>query len=355
MPTGQQQVTLVPKDFTDLTVDNVSGFTAVTWSSRTTDDVNPTFAQASALAEAAEELVKAAEPHYCSNTYVGRVYYKDVARGNVSQAAYRRWPTCGRISTTRVNLGNRGISEIVYRDPNGKAVYLTRAAITGAASYATAGYVRNRTDVRFNKTPDAVAGTFAIQNVTFTSSTSVQTRSTTIAAATGGTGVITYRLISPPSGVTLNGRVLSFAPAARGTLSVTVRATWTSGTSTAHLDRTAVYTVPRSSAARAGRFVLAAKSVNRGATTQTVTIEAASGGTGTISYTLRTAPAGISLSGRTLSVPSSIVSGAHTIVVRATWTTTEHTWTLGGRTAAVDATINVVNQARTAAGYGWFL
>ena len=324
MPTGQQAV-LVPKQFSELTASDVSGFREATWTSQPPKGVNPTFTPGTQAAGSAQDLIRAADSHWCSNQYSGRFYYKFVPRGRGVLGSDNPWLICGSRDPLGNEAGNSTISELVYRNGSGQAIYISRTSNIPATSYANAGYTQNTTDTRFNKIAPAATGVFNPQPVTFTSSTSVQTRTTTIAAATGGTGAITYSLQSPPTGVTLNGRVLSFAPAASGTLSVIIRATWTSGTTTAHLDRTVVYTVPRSAAARAGRFVVSTKNVDKSNAAQTVTIEAASGGTGTISYELRTAPAGITLSGRVLTIPASVVSARYNIVVRAIWTTTEST------------------------------
>ena len=177
--------------------------------------------------------------------------------------------------------------------------------------------------------PPAATGTFTFGNRTLARVRSDATASFTFTAASGGTGAISYSLVSPPTGVTLSGRTISIAPPNVGGVSVTVRATWTSGSSTAHLDRTATITVPRSTAPSTGAFAISNKTLNLGSSDSgTVTIEAATGGVGTVTYSLLSPPLGITMSGRVITVAGTVPESAPSLTVRATWTTVEGTVSL---------------------------
>ena len=183
----------------------------------------------------------------------------------------------------------------------------------------------------------AATGSFTLQSVTFGRQRSDATVRRTFAAATGGFGSVTYSLVGSPAGVSLSGRQLSFA-ASVTRVSVTVRATWTSGSTTAHLDSTATFTIPRSQAPATGTFRVQGPTLNlTHNAVGTFTLDAATGGTGTITYALVSPPAGISLSGRTVTVAQSVATGSYSLSARATWTTVEGSRSL---TAAFTLTVN---------------
>ena len=173
----------------------------------------------------------------------------------------------------------------------------------------------------------ALTGTWNVPpTITFNTQSSSRTVRYTLPAATGGRGTISYSLVSPPAGVSLSGRQISFAPAASGAVSVTSRATWTHGSSTANLDRTTTFNIPRTQAPARGVFRVTDKAVELEVNTAgSVSIEAATSGRGTITYTLDSPPAGITLSGTTLSIAASLAAGSYNLTARAIWTTGEGT------------------------------
>ena len=197
--------------------------------------------------------------------------------------------------------------------------------------------------------PPAATGTFSFPNRTLTTSSSTQTRSFTFTAASGGTGTISYSLRTPPTGVTLSGRTISIAPPNTGAVTITVRATWTSGSSTAHLDRTATINVPRTQAPLTGSFNINNQTLRLGTSDAgTYTFGAASGGTGTITYALLVPPSGVTLSGRTITVAGTVPEQVLSLTVRATWTTVEGT-------AFLDASFTItVDRPEPAAAVGTF-
>ena len=181
----------------------------------------------------------------------------------------------------------------------------------------------NLTIKRTEVLPDAATGTFnnQSQNVSGTSSQVFNRRFT---AASGGTGTISYSLRTPPAGVTLSGTTLTLAASITGTVRITVRATWTSGTTTAHLDRVITITITRTQAPTTGAFTINNQTLRLGDNVQgTYQFPAAIGGTGTVTYSLLSPPTGITLSGRTITVAASVPEQAISLTVRATWTTVE--------------------------------
>ena len=227
---------------------------------------------------------------------------------------------------------------VAIRDRNGHVrAWRMKSGLTAAQSASFAGAYDKLTDAQIRTefglsggqpaTPDAATGTFTnqTQNVSATSSQVLSRRFT---PASGGTGTITYQLRRPhAAGITLTGTTLSIPASVSGTQAITIRATWTSGTSTAFLDRVITLNITRSQAPVAGTFSPSAKSVTTTPTgTGSVTVDAATGGTGAITYQLRRPHAtGLSLSGRTLSFAANTPAGTHSITIRAIWTTVEGT------------------------------
>ena len=172
----------------------------------------------------------------------------------------------------------------------------------------------------------AVVGTFSPTNKTLSLSSSAS-GTFTVEAASGGTGTISYSLVSPPAGITMSGRVVTVAgnAAASNNIAITVRATWTLGSETATLDRTITLTLNRTLAPQAGTFSVGTQTLratwNGGAT---ATLPAATGGTGSVNYTLVTPPSGITLAAnRVLTLSNTLPAGNYSVTARATWTTVE--------------------------------
>ena len=205
-------------------------------------------------------------------------------------------------------------------------------------------------------TPTAVAGTLRIAAKTVNLSSSAS-GTTTIEAASGGTGTVGYALsVNGGTSCTLSGRTLTIpAGQAAGTFRLAVTATWTSGSSTATTTAFFNLTINRTQAPARGTFSPSAKSFSTTSSgSGSVTIDAASGGTGTITYQLRRPHAtGLSLSGRTLSIASNTPAGAHTVTIRAYWTTaggslyvqSSFTLTVTRSQAPVAGTFNPGNQS----------
>ena len=145
--------------------------------------------------------------------------------------------------------------------------------------------------------------------------------STNIGAASGGTGTVSYTQRTAQAGIFLSGRTLGVAgtvPA--GTYRLTIRATWTSGTTTAFRDSVYVLTVQRVVITQRGTFSVAGKSLTlQTGTAGSFNFESATGGAGTLTYSLVSPPAGFSLSGQTISVANTVAAGRHSLRVRATW------------------------------------
>ena len=224
---------------------------------------------------------------------------------------------------------------------------LTARAMWTSANGTTAH--RDSTfSVNLTRTPNAATGTFTVAAKTINTS-STGTGSVTLEAATGGTGTVGYTLVSPPAGITLRGRLLAVSSSvAAGDHSITVRATWTSGTSSVFLDSSFTLTLVRTSAAAAGTFSVSDQSLNLSSTgSGTFDLNTATGGVGTVSYSLVSPPAGFSLSGQTVTVAGSVRAGTHTVTARATWTTTEGT-------ATRDSTFTVVVARAVAPQAGTF-
>ena len=232
--------------------------------------------------------------------------------------------------------------------PAGQAAGTFRLAVTATwtsgTTTATASAFFNLTITR---TQAPARGTFSPSAKSF-STTSSGSGSVTVDAASGGTGTITYQLRRPhATGLSLSGRTLSIAsntPA--GAHTVTIRAIWTTPEGTQFTQASFTLTVTRSQAPSAGTFSVANKTLSLSHDgSGTFTLETASGGTGTITYTLVSPPTGITLSGRTVSVASAVAAGSISLTARATWTTSE-----GSRTADSTFTLAVQRAAAPAVG-----
>ena len=260
-----------------------------------------------------------------------------------NQTASATWNGSTTVTINRASGGTGTVSYSLVNPPTGFSLSGRTLTIAGSVTAGVHNLAARATwtttegsrtvDSSFTVTltrsvRPAETGTFTLSGHTYGRQLSTATITRVFTGASGGFGTITHSLVSPPAGVTLSGTTLSFAPAAVGTLSVTVRATWASGTTRAVLDRTASFVIPRSQAPVAGTIAISAKSRALGllggrGSAGTVEIDAASGGTGTLTYALVSPPAGITLSGTTLSIGSNVAAGDHSLTVRATWTTVE--------------------------------
>ena len=207
-----------------------------------------------------------------------------------------------------------------------------------------------RTALIVASAPTAVAGTISVPNQTASAQGNVQ-RFVDLPAASGGTGNVTYAYSGLPAGVTALGTRLTIAAttASFAATTVTVTATWTSGSTTATAQDTFTLQFTRTPNAATGSWTVNAQTVTIGATgAGTHQLPAATGGTGTITYSLRTTGTGLSMTGRTINIPASYTAQARNIDVRATWTS-------GTSTAFLDRNFDfTVNRAAAVAVAGSF-
>ena len=212
-----------------------------------------------------------------------------------------------------------------------KNLYYTRSSVL---------YRRVLTHAAAPAAPTAVAGTLNIND----KSLSLQAGASgtvTLEAATGGTGTVAYALVGPPTGLSLGvtNRVLTVGSAyPAGTRNITVRATWTSGSTTASTTDVFALAVTRTPNAVAGTFAPTAVVASGEPNTQlTTTFTAATGGTGTVSYAIvNNGGATLSVSGTTLTVGATQAAGTFRIAVRARWTSGTST---ADRTAFFNLTV----------------
>lgn len=168
--------------------------------------------------------------------------------------------------------------------------------------------------------PDAVAGSFVAGLGTIRALVG-SPGSTNIGAASGGTGTVSYSLQTIVAGITLNNRALNIASTVpAGQYRLAIRATWTSGSTTAHRDSVYTLTVVRPVVTQAGTFSVSAKTEEFTIDEEgTFNIDPVQGGAGTVTYTLVNPPAGFSISGTAITVASNVAAGTYTLNVRATW------------------------------------
>lgn len=228
-----------------------------------------------------------------------------------------------------------------------EALGATTTSSTTKNLYYTRGGVLYRRVLTHAAEPAAAAGNLNINDKSVTLAPGAS-GTVTLEAATGGTGTVAYAIVGPPTGLSLGvtNRVLTISstyPA--GTRNVTVRATWTQGSSTAMTTDVFALTVVR----RAPTPNAVAGTFNPGDQTITLTpntagsqsFTAATGGTGTVSYSLRYVlddndenALGITIgTGASINVASSVSAGTYTMGIRATWTS-------GSTTATADSEID---------------
>ena len=181
----------------------------------------------------------------------------------------------------------------------------TLAFTRGSAQAVAGSFTAGSSTLRLNS---GTAGTFAV------------------GAASGGTGTISYSLQNAPTGFSISNRTVTVAAGvAGGSYTLSVRATWTSGSTTAHRDSNYALTLVRVTIAQRGTYTIPNKTaqviIGRGGSFQ---VEGATGGAGSLSYALVSPPAGFSNSGTTVLMADSVTAGNHNLTMRATWSGINH-------------------------------
>lgn len=194
-------------------------------------------------------------------------------------------------------------------------------------------------NVDLNVLPRAVAGTYQAAFNFAVGRTNTVIRSNPMSEASGGVGAITYslelfyrvnsanQLVERYPDVTMDEqRRLVFPrtmnPAPAGTRYIAqIRATWTSGTTTAHVDSYSNFSIFRRTRPPVrGNFDVANKELTLlPLQSGELTLEQATGGQGALTYTLENAPPGITLVGRLIQVSHTVPVGTYLMRAKAHW------------------------------------